>query len=170
VIPPATFRKLCFDKRLSHGAVRFWHCLKQHSNDSDQAFPSQRTIADEIGCKIDSIKGWISELFAFSYLKTERVGRHHNFRYTLLPGDALPTLPEWCYRVPQNGDTKTPSRPPKRKLASPKRGARRVPQNGDLSNSNGSIKNKSVGSGDPAGAASPTREQRLQQWQEAIKS
>jgi hypothetical protein len=93
--PVNSFRRICFDLRLSDGAFRLWHVLKQHANKKNKAFPSQRTIAKEMGCDPHSLRGWISELIAAGYLRTERFGQHHHLIYEILGGDGRGTLPDW---------------------------------------------------------------------------
>jgi hypothetical protein len=83
---PAVYRRLNRDRRISHGAFRLWHCLRDHANAAGKAWPSQRTIAEAIGCKVHSLRRWLTELVKAGYLKIRNTGQNHHFEYQLLPG------------------------------------------------------------------------------------
>jgi hypothetical protein len=107
---------------ISHGAFRLWHLLRDHmNNDSGLAWPSQRTIANLMHCKIDSLKGWTNELDQAGFLKVERRGQRHYLVYS------FPVVfPKWAEREncgnPQTGETRI--------VETPKQGAPRTPPMG----------------------------------------
>jgi hypothetical protein len=85
------YRRLILDDRISHGAFRLWHYLRDKSNRKGQCWPAQRTIATELHCKPHSLAGWIDELVNSGYLATNPQGQNHHFIYTVLTGcDVLP--------------------------------------------------------------------------------
>jgi hypothetical protein len=74
--PPAqtqleAFSRLIRDHRISHGAFRLWHALRDYTNAASKCFPGQRTLAEDTGCNIHSLKSWTDELVAADWLRTE---------------------------------------------------------------------------------------------------
>ncbi len=86
----SVYRRLVRDGRISHGAFRLWHYLRDRANKENVCFPQQRTIAVELHCKPHSLSGWIKELVACGYLAVEVRGTNHHFVYTILYGFVLP--------------------------------------------------------------------------------
>lgn len=86
------YEALIKDTRVSHGAFRLWHCLRSHRNlRTGQCFPGYRTIAGEIGCRQESIKGWIDDLVSAGWVKVENGGQWKTSNvYTLLDGAGNP--------------------------------------------------------------------------------
>ena len=55
--------------RISHGAFRLWHILRDHENvETGNCCPGYRTLTDEIRCSRNSIKGWLDELRASGWV------------------------------------------------------------------------------------------------------
>jgi hypothetical protein len=77
------------DKRLSHGAFRVWHCLRDYTDRASKCFPGQRRVARDIGCDIHSIRKWTAELVAAGWLKVQG-GNGRRFDYTVLDGNGQP--------------------------------------------------------------------------------
>ena len=132
---PAVYRRLNRDRRISHGAFRLWHCLRDHANAAGKAWPSQRTIAEAIGCKVHSLRRWLTELVKAGYLRIRNTGQNHHFEYQLLPGEGADVLPEAATRGPaQNGNTNDASCCPSGRSALPKAATPRVALKGNGSN------------------------------------
>jgi hypothetical protein len=133
----AVYRRLIHDTRISHGAFRLWHYLRDRKNQAGKCFPSQRTIAKELGCKTSSLPGWTSELREAGYVSTVSSGQNHHLVYTVLYGDFCGVMPKWATRgVAHLGDANALSRRPKGQLVSPISATRGVPETGDVSNFN----------------------------------
>lgn len=88
--PQSVYRRLVRDDRVSHGAFRLWHYLKDRANREGICWPQQRTISAELHCKVHSLTGWIRELAECGYLSTEIKGANHHFEYRLLFGVVMP--------------------------------------------------------------------------------
>lgn len=118
----ALYGQLIVDRRICHGAFRLWHYLRDRADKTSWvAWPSQRTIAEAIGCKEESLPGWTSELLKAGYLlKVEQRGQRHVNEYFLAP--------------PQEGVRNNSRTPPKGFLAPPKKGEPRTPHWGGVSN------------------------------------
>ena len=124
------YRRLIRDPHVCAGAFRLWHYLRDRASakNGSRCWPAQRLIADEISCKRDSLGGWIQQLEAAGYLRTNRDGKNHHTVYTLLDGSRVPLFD--ARRGPQRGAT---PRPPKRACLAPKGGPPRGPSRGTLS-------------------------------------
>jgi hypothetical protein len=174
-----TIRRVLYDRRLSPGAKLLWFYLNDRKNKNGQAWPSFRTIAKEIRCNTTSITGRISELYAAGYIKTERMGQHHHFRYTILGGDNKGWLPHWCNRsrVTQGSGAKFISCHSNGRTVTLTGMTRRVTQVSDESNNSGSKYNKTASACrlDAVSAADADRsempvEECERRWAEAKKS
>jgi hypothetical protein len=135
----STYRRLILDPRISHGAFRYWHYLRDRKNKNGQTWPKVRDIAADLGCKTHSLPGWTKELVLAGYLSVEKVGQKHNHLYTILPGDShQPVLPKWATRKDsrdaETGDAKQASCRPNGNFVTPKQATPRVAQMGDVSN------------------------------------
>jgi Helix-turn-helix domain len=84
------FARLIRDNRISHGAFRLWHCLRDYTDHASRCFPGQRRLSDDIGCKIHSLKQWTHELVAAGWLEVESHGPSGGFDYTVLDGNGQP--------------------------------------------------------------------------------
>ena len=84
-----TFAALIRDRRVSHGAFRLWHALRDYTNAASKCFPGQDSLAADIACNIHSIKPWTQELVAAGWLKVEG-GNGRRFNYTVLDGIGKP--------------------------------------------------------------------------------
>src|SRR5579872_2953173 len=96
---------------ISHGAFRLWHLLNDYRNkESGLAWPKQETIAEQMHCKIDSLKGWTAELVQSGFLKAEKKGQKHYFVYSFPVA-----FPQWVERddsgIPQKGETRNGESP-----------------------------------------------------------
>ena len=132
------YRRLIHDKRISHGAFRFWHYLRDHADKSGKCWPKQRNIGRELRCKTSSLTLWTAQLVNTGYLSTEKIGQNHHFKYTILYGDGNGVMPEWATRGDtQKGDTKTAACSPNGTMATPKGVTPRVSQKDDVSNNKG---------------------------------
>ena len=65
------FAAILRDRRLSHGAFRLWHALRDYTNSSSQCFPGQRLLADDLNCDPHSLKAWTTQLVSADWLKVE---------------------------------------------------------------------------------------------------
>lgn len=133
------FRRLIHDSRLSHGAFRFWHYLRDRKDKNGQTWPKQSTIATDLHCKESSLTRWTKELKGAGYISVERMGQNHHYRYTILPGDDRQFVPpQWASRkesrTPQMGDAKQIASPPNGNVALPKEASPRAAHLGGLSN------------------------------------
>lgn len=135
------YRRLLRDDRVSHGAFRLWHYLRDRANDENVCWPQQRTIAKDMHCKPHSLSGWIDELEESGYLAVESKGANHHFVYRILDGSALPISA--TRGVAQKGNTKPAALPKPATPALPisafrdaQTGNARVAQMGNVSNNN----------------------------------
>jgi len=80
-IEPAVYSELIRDPRISHGAFRIWHLLRDMTGNNSCCWPSVRTIAELTHCAKESALAWIVELEASGYLRIERGHRHKANRY-----------------------------------------------------------------------------------------
>ena len=133
------YRRLIHDSRISHGAFRLWHYLRDRKNKNGQTWPEVRTIAAEIHCKPHSVCKWVKELSAAEYISVEPIGHNHYHRYTILNGDAVGVaMPKWATpRVSgdaQIGNAKIYSHCPNGSTALPKGNTPRDAQMGNVSN------------------------------------
>ena len=141
----SVYRRLVNDKRISPGAFRLWHYLRDRQNKSGKCWPQQRTIALDLGCKTHSLRAWTDSLVSAGYLATEKIGQNHHLRYTVLCGDGKGDMPEWATRRnAQTGDTSPPSCRPNSHPAKPPGATPRPAQMGDGSNPNEVIKPSKV--------------------------
>lgn len=95
------FGALIRDHRVSHGAFRLWHALRDYTDHESRCFPGQRRLANDLGCNIHSLKGWTGELVTSGWLRIDEVERGFSFTYTILNGEgqvlrksATPTVAE----------------------------------------------------------------------------
>ncbi|HEX3716936.1 MAG TPA: helix-turn-helix domain-containing protein [Verrucomicrobiae bacterium] len=89
-----TFKALCRDKKLSHGAFRLWHALYHHrDHEEGLCCPGQRTISKEIGCDVHSLQDWTDELVQRRWLRFHRTGRNGKTFYVLLDSTDHEPLP-----------------------------------------------------------------------------
>lgn len=117
----AVYGRLVRDERISHGAFRLWHLLRSYADQRGNAWPRQETIAAQMHCKKESIRGWLDQLISGGYLTTRTAGKNHHFVYTLRFGG------------PPNGTAKDFSRSPSGSFAVPLSGLR-GPPNGTVTN------------------------------------
>ena len=135
------YRRLLHDKRITHGAFRLWHYLRDMQNKSGKCWPQQRTIARDLGCKTHSLRDWTESLVSAGYLATEKIGQNHHLRYTVLFGDGKGAVPEWATRrTAQNGNAPPATCSPKSHPATPQGATPRSAPMGDGSNPNEVIK------------------------------
>ncbi|MEI8290376.1 MAG: helix-turn-helix domain-containing protein [Verrucomicrobiota bacterium] len=83
------FANLIRDGRVSHGAFRLWHALRDYTDHASKCFPGQRRLAADISCHPTSLKPWTDELIAAGWLKVEG-GHGRRFDYTVLDGTGHP--------------------------------------------------------------------------------
>jgi hypothetical protein len=70
------FALLIRDRRISHGAFRLWHALRDYMHSgTGKCFTGQRTLSEDIGCKPHSIRGWVIELVQSGWLSIECNGK-----------------------------------------------------------------------------------------------
>ena len=135
----SVFRRIIYEGRISHGAFRLWHYLRDRKDKNGQTWPKQSTIAGDLHCKESSLTRWTEELKAAGYVSVERIGQNHYYRYTILLGDDLPFVPpKWASRkeprTPQTGDAKQIACPPDGNVAPPKEDSPRPHHWGGVSN------------------------------------
>jgi len=137
--PPEVYRRLIHEKRITHGAFRLWHYLRDRANKSSRCWPGQRTIARDLRCKTHTLenkgKGWIPQLVSAGYLAVQKIGQSHRLEYQILFGDGHGVLPEWATR----GKAQAVSCCPNGTMATPNEATPRVAETGDVSNTNGVI-------------------------------
>ena len=85
-----TFAAIIRDRRLSHGAFRLWHALRDYTDHASQCFPGQRRLAKDIGCNLHSLKPWTAELMAAGWLKMTKGKPGDGFTYTVMRGTGQP--------------------------------------------------------------------------------
>jgi hypothetical protein len=95
------YRHIVLDKRISHGAFRLWHYFRNIANKELRCWPTFDQICEDMGCKRNSIKGWLCELSAGGYLDFWKNGQRGNNVYQILCGDGHVSLPEWARRAEQ---------------------------------------------------------------------
>lgn len=123
-VDASVYSRLVRDPNISHGAFRLWHLLRDYRNQtSGKAWPSQRTIAEQMHCKAHSLKEWTAQLVAGGYIAVEERGQHHQFVYSFpasQPKLPLPKNAPALSRVAHSGA-----------LALPKGASPRVAQKGN---------------------------------------
>lgn len=85
-ITGATYKALAFDKRVSHGAFRLWHVLRDFAGKKLKCWPGQRRLTRSMGSNFETIAGWRDELIQTGWLKVsnlDKKGVVHN--YELIP-------------------------------------------------------------------------------------
>jgi hypothetical protein len=80
-LDPKIYSQIIQDKRISHGAFRVWHLLRDMTGDNTHCWPSMRTICKKISCSKSSVSGWIKELIEAQYVTVKRGSRHSPNRY-----------------------------------------------------------------------------------------
>jgi hypothetical protein len=93
--PVSVWRQIIEDKRISHGAFRLWHYLRDHIDGQSECYPGYREIREKIGCQYDSITRWLGELQEANWLSVRTkhgIGRCNGSRnfYTILNGEGEP--------------------------------------------------------------------------------
>ena len=87
------YRRLIWDDRISAGAFRYWHYLRDQMDAHSyvrEYYASMRTIEAALHCKHESVTGWNEQLSAAGYLSWERQGTEHKHRYRVLNGFGQP--------------------------------------------------------------------------------
>lgn len=85
-----TFAEIIRDRRVSHGAFRLWHALRDYTDHASKCFPGQRRLSTDIGCDPHSLRRWTGELIAAAWLKVEGGKPGLGFTYTVLDGTGQP--------------------------------------------------------------------------------
>lgn len=98
-IQPKTYSLILYDKRISNGAFRLWHYLRDRLGNNACAWPSTRTIAADLNCGKGSVSVWIEELVNAGYLTVKRGNERATSRYYLVAMG----VPENGRCVPPNG-------------------------------------------------------------------
>ncbi len=80
-LDPALYSQIIRDDKISHGAFRLWHLLRDMTGANACCWPSVETISKLIHCGKDSVLLWLVELEASGYLRIERGHRHKSNRY-----------------------------------------------------------------------------------------
>lgn len=83
-IHPSAYSVVLYDRRLSHGAFRLWHLLRDRTGKNDSAWPSIRSMAKDLSSGIGSVALWIKELESAKYLRIQRGNQRRSSRYFLL--------------------------------------------------------------------------------------
>jgi hypothetical protein len=100
-----TFGALIRDHRLSHGAFRLWHALRDYTDHASKCFPGQRRLAADIGCNLHSLKPWTEELTSAGWLAVSTSGIGEGFTYTVLDGNGRPLRKVATPTVAENRNT-----------------------------------------------------------------
>ncbi len=80
-VDPALYSQIIRDKRLSDGAFRLWHLMRDMTGANNCCWPSVRTISELLGCNKNSVLARIIELETNGYLRIERGNLHKSNRY-----------------------------------------------------------------------------------------
>lgn len=86
-----TYKALAFDKRISHGAFRLWHVLRDFAGKKLKCWPGQRRLTQSLGSNFETIGRWRDELIHAGWLKVsnlDKKGVVHNYEIIPLPGAA----------------------------------------------------------------------------------
>lgn len=89
----SVWRRLIWDNRVSAGAFRYWHYLRDQMDTLGfvrEYYASMRVIEAALHCKHESVTGWNEQLRDANYLSWEERGREHKFRYQVLNGFGQP--------------------------------------------------------------------------------
>lgn len=96
----ATYKALAFDKRISHGAFRLWHVLRDFAGNKLKCWPGQRRLMRSLGSNFETIGRWRDELIHTGWLKVSNLGKKgvvHIYELIPLPsatGSGSAVLPE----------------------------------------------------------------------------
>lgn len=86
-----SFSALIRDRRISHGAFRLFHLLRDHQNPKSGAcFPGRRLQMESLGSDHHCLKRWTDELVASGWLKVLPREKGEVFHYELLDGQGQP--------------------------------------------------------------------------------
>lgn len=88
-IDPPVYSQIMRDMRISHGAFRLWHILRDMTGTNKNCFPAVRYLATTLKAHKNSILTWIMELEAALYLRVERGNKHRSNRYYVLSGGSV---------------------------------------------------------------------------------
>jgi hypothetical protein len=100
------FKALIYDRRLSLGAFKTWHLLRDYTNPrTGQCFPGRRRLATDLGSNFNSIQRWIGELTDAGWLTSTAKGSGFSMSYTLLDGQGQPLPKTATPTVAENGNT-----------------------------------------------------------------
>ena len=125
-----TFGALIRDHRLSHGAFRLWHALRDYTDHASKCFPGQRRLAADIGCNLHSLKPWTEELTSAGWLAVSTSGIGEGFTYTVLDGNGRPLRKVATPTVAENRNTPIRSdfNPPRKRMGIRSMPVKRVDQ------------------------------------------
>lgn len=85
------FAALIQDQRISHGAFRLFHLLRDHQNPRTGAcYPGRRRQMKALGSDHHCLKRWTAELVSAGWLCLLPVRNGEVFRYELLDGQGQP--------------------------------------------------------------------------------
>lgn len=68
---PQSYTALVMDTRLSHGAFRLWHLLRQYADDKGQCWPGMRRLRAQLASSLSQIAKWRAELVRLGYLSVD---------------------------------------------------------------------------------------------------
>lgn len=80
-VSPKLYSEIITDRRISHGAFRLWHFLRDRHGNNQCCWPSLKTICSCIGCGKAALLGWITELRDAGYITTESGNKTRSNRY-----------------------------------------------------------------------------------------
>jgi hypothetical protein len=85
---PQTYSAIVRDSRLSHGAFRYWHLLRDYASDDGVCYPGMRRLSRELGSNPGRIAKWREELIGAGYLSVAPRKNGQFMRYRLHGGVA----------------------------------------------------------------------------------
>ena len=78
-------RALKYAKEISSDAKILWEIINDYAGSNRQAFPSHKTLAEDMGKSVPSIKRYVEELISHGWLTVQnRIGTS-NFYYCAIP-------------------------------------------------------------------------------------
>lgn len=82
-ISPKLYSQIITDGRISHGAFRLWHYLRDRHGKNPSCWPSLRRICADIKCGKAAMLGWTKELVAAGYMTVEPGTRTRSNHYSV---------------------------------------------------------------------------------------
>lgn len=78
-------KALKYAKEISSDAKILWEIINDYAGSNRQAFPSHKTLAEDMGKSVPSIKRYIEELISHGWLTVQNRTGTSNFYYCAIP-------------------------------------------------------------------------------------